>query len=217
MRIKLLAQCADHADSPAMIFNRALPGPAVGREDRVPDLARGEERAVMDVTVENEAAADPRSDPYAQHITVTRSRPEVVLAPHCAVHVVLQDDRPPNFFSQAIQQRKILPVKIWSHENDPIWDVNRTGGSNSDGADFRQRGPCFATGIVDGLDKPVDHIVRASLRLGARVLAADDLVRWIDHDRQHVRAAQIDAHDPLVTGSHCGHCFTIPSDVRSPH
>ena len=100
-------------------------------------------------------------------------------------------------------------MQIRRHENDTIWDINCTGCSDSHCTDLGQRVSRLAAGIADRLDKPIDHINLASLRLGARVPATNDFVGRIDHNRLHVGAAEIDAHDARIAGFHAGHCITI--------
>ena len=105
-----VADTPDHAGSAGEVFDRAVAQCAAAADNEVPDLARGVAGALVQLTVDDQPAADTRANEDRHLLVVALARAGLVLAPCADVDVVIDDHRERQAFTQFFLKRVIDPA-----------------------------------------------------------------------------------------------------------
>src|ERR1019366_6824195 len=174
---------------------------ATGRIDGgVTDLARGVARAVVELAVENQAAADPRTDRDADHVLRSPGGADPPFAERGAIRVVVERRAKPDIVRDPVAQREVVPAEVRRGDHETRLAVERARAADADAEKVIARGARFRHGLRDrGLDHRRDALddrvraLRRERRQGVQPMLAAAVRRHrADGD---LRAAEVDAED----------------------
>ena len=179
------------------------PGPTTpaprtaGGHDHVADLARAAVVAVVQLTVDDQSAANARADEDRQHRAGATTRAMPVLAERCRAHVVFEHHRLARQATfELFPYGQIDPAQVWRPGHDERESVQGTRHADADGLDHRERQAGLVRGRCRRL-RPADRGARPGVpQLAAREPhARSDAAIGLDHARQCLGTAQVDRDD----------------------
>ena len=180
---------------------------AVDVDRRVPDLAGDVGRAVIQLPIDDDPAADPCADRDADYVAAAARRAKPPLAHGRAVRVVVECRGQAQTRRDAIAQREIAPSEIRRDDDQSLLAIQRSGRADPDPKEIFSRHPGFVDRVenhaLDHSHDPVDDALRAQLRLcrdasharGVRAVLAQ-------RARGNLRSAEIHANDELFLSDH---------------
>ena len=175
----------------------------------VADLARAIRRAMMQSTIEHDAAADAGADGHADDMTPAARRPDPRLAQHGAIGVVVERRHQAEALGELGAQRHVHPAEIGGEEHHAGVPIERARGADADAEDLRlgQLTTQLGHRVMPHLDQRGHDGIRAACGVGRSRMIADD-ARTIGGDGadHEIGAADVDAENPLhrVVSGGCG-------------
>src|SRR5581483_4332329 len=109
---------------------------SVGDDEHVPDFGRAPVGSAVRASAEDEAAADARAERDAEEVAGSASASETVLAPRCAVRVVVEGHGKANGVGDDLREVEIAQARVRSVEVASGRVVDEPGGADADAFDL---------------------------------------------------------------------------------
>ena len=119
----------------------ALAAAALGVDGRVADLARHVRRAVVQLAVEDDPAADAGADRDADGVPRAARRADPPLAEHRAVGVVVERGGQAQPVVDDLPERQVHPAEVGREQHDAALGVERAGRADADAEDLGAAAP----------------------------------------------------------------------------
>lgn len=161
-------EALDDVGAGAVVFEATRARGVAGKEPGVTDFARGFEAAVIELSVQDQAAADPGSNPDAQDILGTFGSSKALLTKDGDIDIVVEEDRDFELGGHDVGEFVVGPIEIDSLEDRAGGGVDCTRSADSDGFKL----PGVDAGIVTGFLYTSHQTVnnRGGPFIGARLL-----------------------------------------------
>jgi len=174
---------------------------AAGHGDHVPDLARAAAGPLIDLAIQDQAAADSGPDKNRNHAAQPATGAHPQLARCGDPHVVGQHDRNRPPLAQHPGNLDVFHARNVGYPNDdPARGVDDAWHPDPDRGDvfLGESGPFY--GVVHGLDQPLHDHLWALLSLG-RLLGRGNYFAGLIHDGgEDLGASQVDSECVAVSG-----------------
>ena len=178
-------------------------------DGRVADLAGDVRRAVKQLAVDDQTAADAGADRHPDDVPAAARRALPPFADRRAVRVVVERDGQAQAFADSIAQGEVFPTEVRSDDDESLFTIQWTGRPHADADDVASIRIRLGERIEHhAFDQPDDTIRHAfCTRLGARWNRAHgEVLLAVRRHRadDDVRSAQVDADDVLLSflGAH---------------
>lgn len=188
------------------VFEGAAGEFAVGFDDGVPDLASGVEVAVIDLPVENQAAADAGAGEDAEQagdafFCCTGKSADAIFAPGPDVDVVVDGDGDFEFLFEQLAEFDVVPSEVDRFHDDALRHINDTGRTDAEALAVRWFEVGRLADFGHDFNDAINYRIGAELGFGLGAVAFDDFAIGRDDADLNVGAAEVNA-DPVIAFSH---------------
>jgi hypothetical protein len=165
----------------------------------VADVARAPVDAAVELSVDDDAAADAGADLDVEEVGDAPGDPGVLLADREHVDVVVEDHRAAELAGDRVADRVPVPARHDRRRHrDPAVEVDRPGD-----ADARAHGPVHAhlgEHLADALEGGGEDLLRSPADVGGAVAGGEHVQPAVGHPDGHPGGADRDADEADVGG-----------------